>query len=132
MTSKGNHMGKLLPRLLLAVASLLLLLGGLAHAAAFKKASNAVEAANMTPFYNGSFKGLWLIDAARLVTLAFIFAFIAVRPATVSGAVVTLLALLPAGTAFVLYGFMGSFVPAHILLLCAALVGIAGILMSHG
>ena len=117
---------------MLALVSVLLLLGGLAHAAAFKKASNAVEASSMTPFYSNSFKGLWLIDAATLVTLALIFAFISIRPSTVSGAVVAMLALLPAGTALVLYRFMGPFVPAHILLLCAILTGIAGILMSRG
>jgi hypothetical protein len=56
-------MGKILTRIMLALASALLLLGGLAHAAAFKKASKVVEAANMPTFYDGSFKGLWLIDA---------------------------------------------------------------------
>src|SRR5229473_2446325 len=109
-------MGNYLPRTLLALSALILVLGGLMHAAAFKKMLAAVDASNLPAFYANSLKGLWLIDAATLVTLSVIFAVIAVQPALASKCVVILLAIVPAATALLLYRFIGNFVPAHMLL----------------
>ena len=118
-----------LSRLLLAVSSLILLVGGLMHAAAFGKAVSTVDASNLPAFYANAFKGLWLIDAATLVTLAVLFAVIAARPSVASGWVVIPVAVVPAATAFFLYRFIGNFLPAHLLIAAAVIAAMAGMLM---
>src|SRR5260221_8226331 len=104
-----------LPRALFALSSLTLLVGGLMHAAAFGKAVSAVSASDLPPFYANSLKGLWLIDAATLITLAVAFGCLAARPALANGPILILLAIIPAATAFFLYRFIGNFLPAHML-----------------
>jgi hypothetical protein len=41
--------------------------------------------------------------------------------------VIALLALIPAGTAFLIYFFVGSFLPAHLLLAAAVAAFVAGL-----
>src|SRR5438445_6682705 len=106
-------------RLLLAGSSFILALGGPVHAAAFNKAAAILAAANLPPFYAGSFKGLWLADSATLLALAATFGFIAARPAAASRPVLMLLALIPAATAGLIYHFVGSFFAAHLLMTAA-------------
>jgi hypothetical protein len=120
-------MGNYLPRILLAFSALILVVGGVMHAGAFKKMLRAVDASNLPVFYANSLKGLWLIDAATLLMLAVIFAIIAAQPALASKSVVILLAILPAATAFFLYRFIGNFLPAHMLLAAAAAAFLAGL-----
>jgi hypothetical protein len=114
-------MVKRLPRLLLAFSALLLAVGGLMHARAFDKTLAAIAAAGaaLPPFYAGSFKVLWLSDSATLIILALVFAWIAARPVVAARSVVVLLALVPAATSALLYTFLGSFIPAHLLLVAA-------------
>jgi hypothetical protein len=119
------------PRLLLAVSAALLLVGGMVHALAFKKAVSAVAASNLPTFYANALQGLWLIDSATLVTLAIVFGVIVAWPHMASGAVVALLALIPAATAALLYYFIGAFVPAHLLLGAAVLAFSAGLLLAY-
>ena len=109
-----------LPRLLFAFSAVVLLLGGLMHAAAFGKAVSAVSASDLPPFYGNSLKGLWVIDAATLLILSLAFGCLAVRPALANRPIVILLALIPAATAFFLYKFIGNFLPAHMLAAAAA------------
>jgi hypothetical protein len=115
-----------LPRLLFAFSAVVLLVGGLMHAAAFGKAVAAVSVSDLPPFYGNSLKGLWLIDAATLMTLAVAFGCLAARPALATRPIVILLAIIPAATAFFLYKFIGNFLPAHMLVAAAAaaLVGV--------
>ncbi len=113
-------MVKLFPRVLLALAALILAGGGLMHAAAFNKTLSAVATSDLAPFYANSLKALWLIDSATLITLSIIFGFIAARPSLATRTVVMLLAIVPAATAFFLYKFIGNFVPAHMLFVSAA------------
>src|SRR5437867_7246276 len=108
-----------LGRLLLGSSAGILAVGGFMHATAFQRALSAVAASNLGSFYAQSFKALWLIDSATLLTLAIIFTLAAARPRAVSRAVIILLACIPAGTAFFQYLFLGAFVPAHMLLLAA-------------
>ncbi len=115
-------------RLLLGGSSLILALGGPAHASAFNKAAVLLAAANLPPFYAGSFKALWLADSSTLLTLAVTFALIAVRPAAASRPVVLLLALIPAATAGLVYCFVGSFLAAHLLMAAALAAFAAGLL----
>ena len=110
---------RLLPRLLLGSSAVILAFGAFMHASAFERAASAVAASNLGSFYAQSFKGLWLIDSVTLLTLAICFGLAAARPSTVSRAVIMLLACIPAGTAFFQYFFIGTFVPAHMLLLAA-------------
>src|SRR5207245_11481874 len=92
-----------LSRILLALSAVILALGGAMHASAFRKMLSAVDASNLQPFYANSLKGLWLIDAATLFTVAIIFAVISAQPTLASKSVIVLLALVPAATAFFLY-----------------------------
>ena len=117
-----------LPRLLLAFASLILGLGGLSHAAAFPKALAAIAPSGLPAFYAGSYKALWLADSCTLITLAIVFGVVVVRPAAVNGFVVALLALIPAATAVLIYVFVGSFLPAHLLLAAAVAAFVAGLM----
>jgi hypothetical protein len=96
------------------------------HARAFGKAAAAVASSSLPPFYGSSFEALWLIDSATLLVLSAIFALLAARPAHASGAMIVLMALIPAATAILLYRFMGSFLPAHMLLTAALMAALAG------
>jgi hypothetical protein len=124
-------MTKALPRYLLAGSATLLLIGGIVHALALKKAMSAIASSNLQDFYAGALKSLWLIDSATLVILAIVFGVITVRPVLASGLVVALLALLPGATAALLYAFIGTFVPAHFLLTAAILAFCGGLLLAH-
>lgn len=121
-------MAKPLPRFLLAFSAAILALGGLMHARAFGGTVAAVAASNLPPFYGSSLKALWLIDSATLLTLAVIFAAVAVAPGLGSRLVVVLLALVPAATALLLYRYLGSFLPAHMLITAAAAAAVGGLL----
>jgi len=120
-----------LPRLLLLLSAAILVFGGAVHARAFKGAVAAIAASNLPAFYANSFKGLWLIDSATLITLGIVFGLFAVRPVTASGGVVSLLALIPAATAGLIYYFVGPFMPAHLLMTGAVLAFIAGPLRAR-
>jgi hypothetical protein len=115
------------PRVLLAVSAVLLFLGGLLHAVAFNGALAVLSSASMPAFYSGSFKALWLIDSATLISLACLFAFIVVRPSVVTRWVLVLLALIPAATAIFIYTFVGPFFPAHMFIAAAVAVVAAGL-----
>ena len=115
---RGNV--KPLPRLLLGFSATILLTGAFMHTRAFDRVLSAVAGSNLEPFFGNSLRALWLIDSATLTTLAIVFALAAVRPSAVSRAVIAILACLPAATALPLYRFLGSFIPAHMLLAAAA------------
>lgn len=108
------------PRFLLAFSAIILLVGGVMHASVFGKTVAAVATSNLPPFYGNSLKGLWLIDAATLITLAIVFGLLAGRPALVDKSVIILLAIIPAATACFLSKYIGNFRPAHMLLTAAA------------
>lgn len=115
------------PRFLLAFSSLLLVVGGAMHAAAFKRTLVAIAASNLPPFFGNSLKLLWLGDSTTMFILAAVFGLIAARPSVVKGPVVLLLALIPAATAVLIYTFLGGFLAGHLLLAIAALVFSAGL-----
>jgi hypothetical protein len=126
-------MSAALPRWLLAIAAALLLLSVIMHTSAFPQTRAAVGASNLTAFFRQALPALWLIESMTLLMLAVVFGLVAARPAMASGAVVALLAFIPAGTAGMLYRFVGGrFVPAHVLLLAAALAFVAGLLRAVG
>lgn len=95
------------------------------HALAFRKALAALDASNLPAFYARSCKGLWLADSVTLVLVGVAFAAIAARPALAASPIVVLLALVPAGTAVLIYIFVGSFFAAHLLLFASALALVA-------
>jgi hypothetical protein len=120
-------MNNRLPRLLLALASAILLLGSFMHTSAFKKTVAAVAISNLPPFFGNALKALWLIDSITLAILGVIFALIALKPVSTRRSLILLLGLIPAGTSILLYTFMGMFIPAHMLLTAAVLIFIAGL-----
>src|SRR5437667_11313794 len=117
-------------RLLLATSSAILLFGGAVHTLAFQKAVAAVAASDLAPFFGKALKGLWLIDSTMLITLAIVFGLIAVQPVMASSVVVALLTLMPAVVAILLYCFIGAIVPAHLLVVAAALGFAAALLRT--
>ncbi len=115
------------PRLLLAFSALLLVVGGIAHAAAFHGASAAIGASNLGRFFGNSSKALWLSDSSNMFILAAIFSLIAARPSSAASPVVLLLALIPVATAVLIYVFLGAFFAGHLLLAAGATAFFAGL-----
>ena len=103
-------------------------LGGLMHARAYSKAAAAVASSSLPDFYGNSLKALWLIDSATLFLVAAALVVIAARPALASGTIIVLIALIPGATAALLYVFMGSFLPAHLLLVATVLAMAVGLM----
>jgi hypothetical protein len=122
-------MNNRIPRILLALSSAILLLGCFMHTSAFKKVGAVVALSNLPAFYANSLKALWLIDSITLAILGVTFAAIALRPVNVRRSLILLLGLIPAGTSILLYTFIGVFIPAHMLLVAAILIFIAGFLL---
>jgi hypothetical protein len=109
----------------------MLALGGLMHARAYGKAAAAVASSSLPVFYGSSLRALWLIDSATLLVLSAVLGLVAARPVLASGTVIALLALIPGATAALLYIFMGTFLPAHILLASALMTMVAGVLAGR-
>jgi hypothetical protein len=117
-----------LSRFLLAASAAMLFFGGAVHTLAFPKAVAAISGSNLAPFFAKGFKTLWLIDSTMLLISGIIFGLIAVRPAIASRVVVTLLALMPAIVAVLLYSFVGAVMPAHLLAVASGLALAAALL----
>lgn len=101
-----------IPRVLLVLAAAVLAFDGLAHAYLYgaKFAALAV-ASNLPPLIGKEMAGLWIWDAFVLVTLAAIFLTVAVRPTSVSGRVVMLVAFIPISLAAILIRLLGFYFP---------------------
>ncbi|HEY7180482.1 MAG TPA: hypothetical protein VIC84_03635 [Blastocatellia bacterium] len=115
------------PRFLLAFSSLLLVVGGAVHAAAFNLPLAATAKFHLDPFIGGSFKLLWLADSTTMFILAAVFGLIAARPSVATRLLVTLLSLIPAATAVLVYVFLGGFFAGHLLMATAAAAFFAGL-----
>ncbi len=120
-------MGAATRKVFLAAASFLSALGGAIHAAAFRKALNAISVSNLPHFYAASSEGLWLADSATLIILAVIFALLAFRPRMGTRPLLMLIALIPASTAVMLFVFLGTFFAGYLLLIIAILTFLAGL-----
>lgn len=119
-------------RLLLAFSAVLLAVGAVIHAAAFRHALAALAQSNLRPFFGNSSKALWWSDSTTLFTLALLCGLIAARPAVATRPVVILVAFIPAATAVLIYVFLGAFFAAHLLVASAAAIFIAGLLFPQG
>jgi hypothetical protein len=103
-------------RILLGFAALILVAGGVAHTRAFWGAVPVIDAARLPPFFNGSFKALWLNDSVSLFGFALLLGYIAARPTTTARTLSLLIALPLIGYALSMYATVGSFFAAHLLL----------------
>lgn len=122
-------MTRIVPRVLYATAATIFAFGSLAHAAVyFRKAGADIGASSLAPFAQTELKALWLCDSTTLFALAIIFFCLAARPAGASRTLVSLIALVPAGTTFLLYVFLGAFYAAHLLLAAIAMILVAAFL----
>jgi hypothetical protein len=110
---------------------LILATGAAAHALAFKRALAALATVKLSAGMAGSFKALWLADSTTCLTVAAIFAFIAVRPSRIAGGLAMLVALIPAFTGIFIYEFLGNFYAGHMMVLAAASAFIAGLLLRQ-
>jgi hypothetical protein len=114
-------------RVLLAIPAILLAFGGVTHGRAFAKAASAVAASNLDQFFGRALKALWLMDSAGMFVLAAICVTMSIRPQAASPLVLALLSLIPFSTAALLYGFIGNFLPAHMLMVAAASIAVAAV-----
>ncbi len=120
-------------RVLLWLAAAILIGGAAMHAAAFGRVNAAVAAAHdLPPFFGRSLQALWLADSATLSVLGLVSAALALQPARLNGALLMLLICIPAATAICLYGFIGSFLPAHVLIAACLLTLAAAALLRRG
>jgi len=117
--------GRARDRLLIA-AALIFAVAGALHLRGFPVAVAAADGSTLAPRMQRAFAALWLMDSAGLFTLAATCAWVSVRRARVDGAVLCLLAAMPASVAVLLYRYLGSFVGAHVVLIGALLVIGAG------
>src|SRR5277367_5911735 len=125
-------MARTVSRLLYVASASIFTFGGLAHAFVYAKKSGAeIAASNLSPFFQAELKALWLCDSTTLVALAAIFFYLAVKPTAASRTIVFLIALVPAGTTFLLYTFLGAFYAAHLLLLATGMAVVASLLTSE-
>ncbi|HEY2069340.1 MAG TPA: hypothetical protein VGG48_07285 [Rhizomicrobium sp.] len=115
------------PRLLLVLATLLLLFGTAMHGSAFTKTSTVVAGSDLPVFFGGSLKAFWLNDCAAMLILAALLALLAAKPAMGSRGIVLLLALFPAAIGVLLYVFIGPFFAAPFNLAIAALIFLGGL-----
>ena len=122
--------GDMSVRILLALSSLILLAGGAIHAVAYRRFDGTLATVSLPPFYANASRGLWLIDSATQFILAIVFAWIAIRPASASPVVLTLIGLIPAASAVLIYWFLGPFGAAHLLAAAAITTLIAAALSS--
>ena len=118
-------------RLFLAIAALILIGGAGVHAAAFPKANAAIRASGLPDFYARSARALWLADSTTLAWIGVTCAFLAVRPHSATPLVIALTVLPVAATAGLIYWFLGSFPPAHLLAIATAFVMAAAIVRSR-
>jgi hypothetical protein len=117
-TAKTERMKLTITRALLAGAAAIFCLGGVLHTAAFfSNASSVIEASSVKSFFGHELKVLWLADSTTLICLALICGLLSVKPDSVTRPLLFLLALVPASTTALLYGFLGPFFAAHMLLL---------------
>jgi hypothetical protein len=98
------------------------------HAAAFSKTLTVIDKSNLPVFFANSFKMLWIGDSATLLILAAIFGWAAARPLAAQRPVLGLLALIPAATAVLMYGFIGPFFAIPLLVAPAMAVWVATLL----
>jgi hypothetical protein len=102
-------------RLLFGLSSLLLALGGAAHAAAFPRALRALVESGLPPFLANGMKALWLADSTTSLIVAAIFAAAAARPTPSARVLLMLAALVPAATGILIYLFVGGFYAAPLM-----------------
>ena len=81
-------MVKPLPRFLLAFAALLLAIGALMHASAFKEILSFLANLNLRRFAANGLKVLWFGDSATNLILAGVFRLIAARLFATTGGVI--------------------------------------------
>jgi hypothetical protein len=113
-------------RIFLTAAALLLLIGASLHAAGFRHALPVLASSGMPPFYTGAFKGLWLLDSLTQVVLAVVLLAAVAGKVPRSRLLLWLLALIPVGTAAILYSFLGPFPAEYLFLLTTILIVTAG------
>lgn len=118
-------------RWLLTVAAVLLLAGGSFHTWMYSKAAAMIDASNLTARNAAVFKGLWLVDSGEVILIGLAFLALAWRPGLGNRALLGFLAALLIASALAVYSTVGNFVPAHLLLVAAAL-GITAALLPPG
>jgi hypothetical protein len=117
-------------RALFGGAAVIFGVGALLHAAAFfSKAASIIDASSVKSFFGHELKVLWLADSTTLMSLALICGFLVAKPQSVTKPMLLLFALVPASTTVLLYGFLGSFYAAHLLLLGTAMVLFAAMML---
>lgn len=120
---------RLASRWLLGCASLLLIAGGAYHTWMYsKKAAAMIDASNLSATNAAVFKGLWLSDGALVILIGLAYLTLAWQPRLGTRTMLAFLAALPLASAATIYATMGSFPPAHLLVLSGAMAICAALL----
>ena len=114
--------------LLFAGAGCLLLIAAI-HAAGYAAVTLAVRNSGLTPWFQNSFRALWLGYALQLAVIAAVLATAAWKPGSVSRAVTILCGLLPLPSGLLLAHYNDSLVTTVAFLLAAVLI-VGGALAS--
>jgi len=117
-------------RSLFGFAGLCLAAGAILHTAAFRKVAVVIDAAGLPGRFPALLKGLWLCNSLTAAGLALIFGCLAVQPRMMAKPLVLVLSSTLFGLAALLYLQIGSFLPAHILLV-AALSALGGSIITR-
>ncbi len=107
---------KSLSRILLAISAVIFALGTWIHTSAFGRMSDAVAKSDLPAFLAQGFRTLWLMDSSVQISLALIFAVVAIKPDAATRLIVVLVALVPFATAMFIYHFIGNFIGGHLFL----------------
>jgi hypothetical protein len=108
-----------------------LIAGGTFHTWMYsKKAAAMIDASNLSALNAAVFKGLWLSNGAVTTLIGLAYLTLAWQPRLGTKTLLAFLAALPLACAATIYMTVGSFPPAHLLLisgllaLCAALLSV--------
>ena len=119
-------------RVLLALAALLMLFGGMMHGLAFRRAAAALDASGLSRRYVIVFGGLWWSDAAVVMLVGLAYLILAFQPGLGTRMTLGVLVAVPLASAISIYSTAGNFAPAHLLMACAIMALIAALLHTAG
>jgi hypothetical protein len=122
---------KLFSRILLAISAVVFAFGAWIHTSAFSRMSAGVAKSDLPAFLAQGFRTLWLMDSSVQISLALVFAIVAIKPNAARRLIVVLVALVPLATAAFIYHFIGNFIGGHLFLVGSISAIVGGLLKSE-
>jgi hypothetical protein len=118
-------------RVLIGLAALALAADAGLHWILFgQNALKAIDASNLPPTLLADFKVLWIADVTTLLSVAAVFAWTAVSPASASRPVIIVLSIIPAAIGVLCFAFGAPAYAGFNMLGAAAFAAVGGVLKS--